>query len=176
MRKAVNRPPTIQLVGLTERRRVVLEPESVFVEVTSIAGGYHPEQEIYYDEIRAVYEWLAPNWSLVVWGLFAGLLGGLIAAVSAGSSPAAGWVGLAAGLAILAGFVVLALTRGRTHWLKIDGAGRELKLATNDRRFREALYARVPDAPEPGSPPPAPLNGFDLSAEPPPGAAPDGSA
>jgi hypothetical protein len=59
---------------VTDVQRVTIYPDGIGVETRDLIGTWQPGTRAFWDEIRAVYSWTAPNWSTVVVGVLLGLV------------------------------------------------------------------------------------------------------
>jgi hypothetical protein len=85
---------------LSDSRRITFEPESLLVEMREVVGGWQPCEEIFWDEVRAVYTWTAPNWNtLTLLAILIGVVGAITLAVMSGTPGAPMW-GVVAGMVV----------------------------------------------------------------------------
>ena len=77
----------IGMASALTRRRITITPYSLVAETQATLGNFQPEQEVFWDEVRAVYVWDAPDWIILAGGAIIGLVLLCIAAVIAAESP-----------------------------------------------------------------------------------------
>lgn len=150
--------PAEDAVMLEKNRRLSLTPEAVLVETRTSAGGWSPIQAFPFGEIRAVYRYQAPDWSVVA---VAGLLWGLALTVIETLASLMPWRSSAVGLGVLALTVLIAVPavyRFRRHprrMLVIDGWNGTTVLPNRDPRLFASLAARLTEpAPKTAATPP----------------------
>ena len=90
-------PRFFQVLSTTsmDTRRITFEPDSLLVEMRQFVGSYQPCEEVFWDEVRAIYTWTAPNWNAFVGTSLVLLLVGFITMAAAANNPAGIWTVLA---------------------------------------------------------------------------------
>src|SRR5262245_52903322 len=136
MARKPNAPVQAQFQTLSDARRVVLLHDSVLVELRdSIGGGYRPEHQLFWDEIRSIYVWYAPDARTITLGIIFGVVIGLIslAALSdSGMSPVL-LIWEAVALATVGFFVVLGMKIRPRRWIRIDSPKGEILFSTHHK-------------------------------------------
>jgi hypothetical protein len=127
--------------------RVLLEEDSIVLESREVlVGQYLPVQELFWEEIRAVYVWQRPNWTnLVVYvcliAIFWCVFG--VAALAAGADA---WTQLVLALAAVvfaAAAVINAVWLHPQRWLKLGGGGREIEMQIESPAVLTLLEVRL---------------------------------
>lgn len=128
---------------LVDSRRITFEPESLLVEVRDVVGSYQPSQEVFWDEVRAVYTWSAPNWNLLVgWGVVI-LMIGLVAAAANQNTPGGLWTAAAVTLIALAILAFYAIRLAPQQWYQVASSQPDVIFGTQKRGTLEALLTHV---------------------------------
>lgn len=140
-------------------RRVSFEEESLFEEARDhIIGTFHPVEEIFWEEVEAVYVWRSIDWGMLCGGLFLVLLGAAFIRLILASFVLEGFVALMVTLvlplvmvAVLAAAVIFGAARVFPRWnVRVVGDGREIRFYTLDGVFMRSLWRRLQ---LPGQPP-----------------------
>jgi hypothetical protein len=147
-------PPPLSFTtpGITGVRRVTFEEDSLFIEARdNLVGLFQPLEEIFWEEVEAVYAWTTPDWTgmTVMLVLMVPIL--LIAALGFSAALPAPWPGL---LTLLLGVVLVAVILflnirivPRRH-VRVVGAGREVRFHTTEASVTRSLLLRFGIAPE----------------------------
>jgi hypothetical protein len=136
--------------------RVSLLPDSLLQETRDFVGGWRASNQIFLDEVRAIYTWEAPNWSTVMAGVLFGLLIALFAVIPNMSS-----VGLLLAVLLVGFCLVLGIWLRPRRWIRIESRIGPLVFHTRDERLLAALRSRIPPLDPGASAPPAPPS-FEL--------------
>lgn len=147
----MSQPPALELtfVSITGGRRLTFGSESLLLEIRdSITGAFLPEEELFWPEVEAVYIFQRADWqTLAILSLPLLPLSGLIFLFGfelSGTGVIALFPTLIALGLIAAGLWVLRF--GPRHYVRVVGAGREIRFSTTDRHYvRRALqHAEAP--------------------------------
>lgn len=141
-------PPPLSFTtpGVTGVRRVTFEEDSLFIEARdNLVGLFQPLEEIFWEEVEAVYTWTAPDWTgmTVMLALMVPVL--FIAGLVLTASLPEPWpeiltllLGMTlVGVVIFVNFRVLP----RRH-VRVIGAGREVRFHTTEASVIRSLLQR----------------------------------
>jgi hypothetical protein len=146
-------PPGLQTTysGLSGARRITFEEDSLFVEARdSVTGLLEPEEEIFWEEVRAVYLWTKPDWPAFGVGLilvffmilFSWCFFNLALPVISGVAP---WLFGLATLLLLLRYIIQVQPR---QYARVVADDREILFHTPERHYIRVLLHRL------GIPPP----------------------
>ena len=147
-------PPGLQMTysGATAARRITFEEDSLFVEARdAISGLLEPEEEIFWEEVRAVYLWTRPDWQffgiglILVWFviLFGFCVLNLALPAAAGVVP---WLLGALALGLLLLYDIRVQPR---QYARVVSDDREIHFHTPERHYIRVLLTRLGiDVPE----------------------------
>lgn len=131
-------PPPLSFTtpGITGVRRVTFEEDSLFIEARdNLVGLFQPLEEIFWEEVEAVYTWTTPDWTgmTVMLGLMIPILS--IAGLGLSAGLPEPW---AAALTLLLGVTLVVVILFVNIWVvprrhvRVIGAGREIRFHTTE--------------------------------------------
>jgi hypothetical protein len=136
-------PQFFRVVSTTslDSRRITFEPESLLVEMREIIGGWQATEEIFWDEVRAVYTWSAPNWNtLTLLALLIGVVGAVSIAVMGATSG--GWVAAGMGVSLAAAAFVTIWMMPR-QWYRVESSRPPLLFTTQKKETLDELLSHL---------------------------------
>ena len=141
-------PPGLQTTysGLSGARRITFDEDSLFVEARdTVTGLLEPEEEIFWEEVRAVYLWTKPDWPsfgvglILVWFviLFSWCFFNLAIPVIAGVVP---WLFGLLTLLLLLRYIIQIQPR---QYARVVAEEREIVFHTPERHYMRVLLHRL---------------------------------
>lgn len=143
----IPRPPqSFRFITTTsmDSRRITFEPDSLLVESRDLIGSYQASDEVFWDEVRAVYTWSAPNWNMFGgWALVIVIFGALALAITGSSSGGNIWMVAAILLVALAGSAFVCIRLAPRQWYRVESTRLPVEFATGKKGTLEELLSHV---------------------------------
>jgi hypothetical protein len=141
-------PPPLSFTtpGVTGVRRVTFEEDSLLIEARdNLVGLFQPLEEIFWEEVEAVYTWTTPEWTAitVMLGLMVPILslaGLILSANLPGMLSAAFSVIL--GITLVAAILFINIRIVPRRHVRVVGAGREIRFHTTEVSVIRSLLQR----------------------------------